>query len=101
MKRSKTNRGFGLIEFEDTHKTKCSVQESSAYGNLWLGVSDIDPVIMAVHARKLGISTNETNGFIKYHIPEDVIMRERMHIDKKLAKKLIKILQKFVDSGTI
>lgn len=99
MRKSKTNRGFKLFKFTDTHNSECSIQESSVFGHIWLGISDLAPQVMAIHAKRLGIHTTETTGFIPYHIPEEVVMRTRVHIDKKLAKKLIPILQKFIDTG--
>ena len=90
MKVGRTIRGFGLIEFEDTHRLKCSIQESSAPGKLWVGVDDARPQRM-----------DERRGWVPFPIPGSVLLHTRMHLDKKLAKQLIARLSKWVKDGTL
>jgi hypothetical protein len=40
-------------------------------------------------------------GWVDYDIPKDVLLTTRMYLDKEQVKKLIPILQKFVDTGEI
>lgn len=79
MRKKKTARGFTYYEFEDANGIKCSLQESSSAMSpkIWLG-SDEEP---------------------KMHLGE--WLSSRMHIDIKTAKKLIPLLQTFVDTGSL
>lgn len=103
MKKSKTQRGFSLIEFKDRYGSKCSIQKSSLAEEdaIWFGIDDPDPKIMACNAIKEGIYTNQTTGWIPYPIPEDVLIHTRMHLSQDDVKKLLPILQKFVKTGEI
>lgn len=75
METKYTNRGFALIEFEDIHEQQCSIQKSSIATDdcVWIGVD----------------------------LQRDKKEGARMHINKKQAKSIIKILQKFVDTGDL
>jgi hypothetical protein len=33
-----TDRGFSYVQFEDHYKQQCSIQQSSVYTHIWLGV---------------------------------------------------------------
>ena len=103
MKRKKTNRGFSYIEFTDLYDQKYSIQKSSLATKdaIWLGIDDPNPIIMASDASKYNIETTETTGWIPYPIPEEVSINTRMHLSVKQVKKLISILQRFVDTGKI
>jgi hypothetical protein len=103
MKKSKTQRGFSIIEFEDRYGVKCSIQKSSLATEdaIWLGVDDPDPKIMAVDAIKEGIFTKETTGWVPYPIPDSVLVHTRMHLTQENVKELLPILQKFVRTGEI
>ena len=43
MKKSKTNRGFGIVEFKDSYDNECSLQISSIVGeeHVWFGSNTI------------------------------------------------------------
>ena len=103
MVRTTTERGFEKITFNDRYNKQCYIQNSSLAEEaaIWLGIEDPEPRIMAVDAKKLGIPTNETRGWIPFNIPEEVLVTTQMHISQKQAKDLIKVLQNFVDKGTI
>jgi hypothetical protein len=104
MKKSKTNRGFNIVEFKDTYGEECSLQKSSlaTEDRIWLGISNVNPKIMASDAIKLGLpNIKENSGWVGFEIPEEVLINSRMHLDKKQAKKLIKHLTKFVETGEI
>lgn len=68
MKKSKTEKGFAIIEFKDRYGKDCSIQKSSLATEdcIWMGRNE-----------------------------------ERMHIDPKLAKKIIKILERFIETSEI
>lgn len=103
MKKSKTHRGFALIEFEDRYGAKCSLQKSSLATEdaIWFGVDDANPQIMARHAKAAGIETTETTGWVKYPIPKEVLLTTRMHLTRKQVLKLLPSLIKFVITGEI
>ena len=72
MKR--THRGFRFYEFNDRNDHKCSMQKSSIATEhcIWLGLDDAEPKILHGHAKKLGIDTQVTSGWIEYPLPEGV-----------------------------
>ncbi len=78
FKRKKTERGFQYILFQDKNDKICSIQESSIATDycLWLGVDRIKSVLGFWESADVG-----------------------MHLTQSHAKKLIKHLQKFVDTG--
>lgn len=97
MKLSKTARGFPYYEFKDNNGVTCSLQKSSSAlePKIWLGVDDGNPQIMASKIIEGGI------GWVKYPIPEDVLLTTRMHLTIAQVKKLIPVLQNFVKTGEI
>lgn len=107
LKKTKTQRGFDLIEFEDIYKGKCSLQKSSLASKdaIWFGIDDADPKIMCSDARKMGLrgwmGGEADNGFCKFEIPKEVLLTTRMHLTRSDVKKLLPILQKFVETGEI
>jgi len=103
MEKTKTERGFDMITFSDMYGHECYIQKSSlaTAHAIWLGVSSPEPRIMAKDARRLGVDTEETVGWIDYPVPEEVLITTQMHIDQDQAKELIKVLEKFVETGYI
>lgn len=102
-RKTKTQRGFDLIEFSDRYNAKCSLQKSSlAFEDaVWFGVDDADPKIMAVDASAHGVATNATNGWVKYPIPDAVLLNTRMHLTRKQVATLLPALQHFVATGDL
>jgi len=99
FERSTTERGFGLVEFEDAYGLKCSLQESSAWEpHIWLGVSDAKPQIMNSDAFRLGLPTSGNTGWVEYKIPEQVLLSTRMHLNKSQVISLISELQAYVEN---
>lgn len=106
VNRTKTNRGFQIIEFKDRYGVKCQLQQSSladfeppGSSAVWLGVADAKPQIMASDAIKLGLKTKETTGWVPFPIPDDVLLTTRMHLDLEQAKWLVKELQHWIENG--
>lgn len=97
IKERQTNRGFKLIEFEDFYNVKCNIQESSLATEeaIWFGVEDPEPLIMASKTLEGG------TGWVKYNIPDDVLLVSRMHLTREQVKELLPVLQKFVDKGEL
>jgi hypothetical protein len=77
----KTNRGFTYFEFKDRNGEECSIQKSSIATEdcIWLGCD---------------------NNSTPHHVTGEC-GSPRMHVDKKLARKLIKYLTKFVETGDL
>lgn len=101
--KSKTNRGFKLIEFNDQYDTACSMQKSSLATEdaIWLGVHEANPKIMASDAKAAGIQTEQQTGWIAYPIPKQVLISTRMHLTREQVKSLLPILQRFVEKGDL
>lgn len=97
--RSETNRGFGLVEFEDAYGLKCSLQESSAWEpHIWLGPVNAKPQIMNSDAARLGLPTTGCTGWTEYHIPREVLLSTRMHLNKEQLISLISELQAYAEN---
>lgn len=88
-----TPRGFSRIEFKDRYDIDCSIQISSAatYDAIWFGVNDdaAHPIV-------------QVNGeWVKVELPEDAIIRSRMHLTRQQVASLLPTLLKFVVEGKI
>lgn len=97
IERTETARCFRLIKFKDRYDAPCSIQKSSLATEdaIWLGVDDPNPQIMASKIMEGG------TGWVKYPIPEDVLISTRMHLTVDQVKELIPILQNFVKTGEL
>jgi hypothetical protein len=96
MKKQYTSRGFGLFHFADSNGDKCSLQQSSSIeSKIWLGVDDANPQIMVSKTPQGG------TGWVKYDIPDDVLLTTRMHLTRSNVLKLLPELIRFVISGKI
>lgn len=97
MEKSKTNRGFALCTFTDLYGAQCSIQKSSLADDdaILFGIDDADPKIMASKTPKGG------TGWVKYSIPNDVLLTTHMHLNREQVAELLPVLQKFVDTGEI
>lgn len=84
-----TNRGFKLIQFLDDYAELCDIQESSSIEpHIWLGTHSTNPKILASKTKEGG------TGYVDYHIPDNVLINHRMHLNKEqcvsLGLKLLK-----------
>ena len=97
MKKKKTHRGFAYVEFEDAYNQKCSLQKSSLASEdaIWFGVDDANPKILASLTKEGGV------GWVKYNIPEQVLLSTRMHLTRKQVKELLPHLKRFARTGKI
>jgi hypothetical protein len=97
MEKQLTERGFAIYNFEDYSGGECSLQKSSLATEdaIWLGLDDADPVIMAKDTPEGG------TGWVKYPIPETVLLNTRMHLTRTQVKELLPILKKFVQTGEL
>lgn len=93
MKASKTQRGFGIIEFTDRYGLKCSLQDSSLATEpaIWFGV-DNPEVIEFTNFPNLG-------PYKKIQLPENINISSRMHLTQSQVKELLPFLQRFAETG--
>ena len=109
METKTTERGFDVIEFQDRNDVECSLQKSSLATEdcIWIGVNDANPRIMASDVIKLGefnrknVFEYRQTGWVKYHVPDSVLMSTRMHLTREQVKALLPILEKFVETGEL
>lgn len=103
MKTSKTHRGFTIITFKDRYDNPCSLQQSSLASEpaIWFGPDFANPKIFASDAKRLGVATERTTGWINYPVPKQVDFTTRMHLTQEQVKALLPTLIKFVETGEI
>ncbi len=103
FKLTDTVRGFPILLFDDCYDKECSIQMSSVatYDAVWLGINHAEPKILASRAEALGISTDETTGWISYPIPVDVSLNTRMHLTRDQAGALARVLQHYYETGEL
>lgn len=103
MKNTKTNRGLRITEFEDTYGANCSLQMSSSASEdrVWFGVNDANPKIMNSKAKEHGLEPQDSNGWMPYPVPEDVLLNTRMHLNREQVAELLPYLKRFVETGNI
>lgn len=98
MKLKKTARGFALREFVDANGVECRIQKSSSAeeDRIWLGASKLR-VQEFVAFRQPAWEDVKFEQTMEHHF----VGNEAMHLNRKQVKKLLPILQKFVETGEI
>ncbi len=101
-----TARGFAYYEFKDFYGETCSLQKSSLATEdcIWLGLDKPDiqeffnaPLLKGMTSKWLKINPEDLK-----HAPENTMhIFSRMHLSREQVKKLLPILQRFVDTGEI
>lgn len=88
----KTCRGFIRNEFTDCYGAVCSIQESSSgmESRIWLGPNNADPKFLV-----------KDKGWLPYPFPAEVMFNTRMHLNKDMAKELVKHLNHFIETGEL
>ena len=87
--RNVTDRGFEILNFKDYYDELCDIQRSSLATTdaIWLGTHSVNPKILASKTPEGG------TGWVKYPLPNDVLISHRMHLTRKqsilLALKLL------------
>jgi len=96
MRIDKTERGFGVLEFDDQHGTECSVQDSSLATDdcIWLGSNDIG---LKHFTKEFGWQDIELGWSMESHY----VGNNRMHLTKEQVADLIPYLQHFVEHGRL
>lgn len=97
MERTFTNRGFAFIAFNDRYDVPCCIQESSLATEpaIWLGIQEAQPKILANKINPEG------TGWLEYRLSDDVMINTRMHLTQENAKELVKVLNRFIETGHI
>ena len=95
--KTKTERGFDIIRFEDRYRSMCSFQKSSISSEdcIWLGIDDPQPRILASKTAEGG------TGWVPYSLSEDVLLTTRMHLTRYQAKELSQMLAFFAKTGEV
>lgn len=107
IKIKENERGFDNGKFVDRYGYECSIQKSSSATEdcIWFGVDDAKPQIMSSDAIRLGLRKRtfdeNDNGWVKFDIPKEVLLSTRMHLTRKQVKKLLPLLQNFVETGEL
>jgi hypothetical protein len=98
MKTKKTQRGFAIANFKDDKGVECSIQKSSSAMKdcIWLGANKIE--LKEFEAGKGWVDRTE---FDEHSIEHHFIANTRMHLTRTQVKKLLPILQKFVETGEL
>lgn len=95
----KTNRGFGILRFEDANGIACSMQESSACRNeglLWLGTELKNKVKVMKQGRGwTDVDLGEQYGAM------NVLINDRMHLTQSQVKDMLPYLKYFAKHGTL
>lgn len=101
MKTTTTKRGFSICEFIDRNGQACNLQKSSIATEdcVWLGLEDANPIVLHGDAKRLGVVTDATCGWVEYPIPTEVSLSTRMHLTKEQAYQLSLKLLEFAQSG--
>lgn len=96
MDKEFTTRGFGYYEFKDSGRTLCSIQSSSSAmeDKIWFGATEI-----GLQHFKAGQGWRDVE--LTSTMEEHYVANNRMHLNQKQVKKLLPILQRFVDTGEI
>jgi hypothetical protein len=102
-----TARGLEVVKFTDCYGATCSLQASSlahyekpGTSAVWLGCEDAAPKVMASQAKAVGVTTQETCGWVPYPIPEEVQLTTRMHLTREQVASLISHLQNWLGSDS-
>lgn len=107
-----SNRGFNIKKFTDSNGQECTLQVSSAIRNypnainkpgtsaVWLGIHDVQPLIMASDAIQLGLNPNKTCGYVPFELPKEVYISSRMHLDRDQVQMLIDSLTNWLKDGS-
>lgn len=92
LKKTKTARGFALIEFQDRNENPCSLQKSSIATDhaIWFGIDDAAPTRLI-----------PGQGWTPVEFPEGTSFQTRMHLTRSQVKKLLPLLEYFVETGEL
>lgn len=89
---SKTNRGFGLVEFTDSNGVKCSIQQSSlaTQNCLWIGCST-----------DYYMQLSPGKGWEKVEIAQNQLVNDKMHLNESQVRQLVARLEIWLETGSL
>lgn len=95
--------GWPRIDFKDCYEHECSIQKSSiaTVDAIWFGINEANPQILAKDADKINPDTGEKTGWIKFDVPDEVLMTTRMHLTQRQVADLLPILSHFARTGQL
>jgi len=98
-----TVRGFQGYKAKDYYGHEFSIQKSSLATEdcIWFGVNDAQPQVLHGDARKLGVKTNATSGWVDYPLPEEVNLCTRMHLSQQQVQEILPVLNHFAQTGEL
>lgn len=108
----KNARGFPIVRFVDSYGVTYNVTASSVIGDyedayqrpgtsaVWLGVDNVEAIVMAHEAAKYGVQTKETTGWVPYPIPDGVMLKSSLHLNREQVAALVTRLQQWLADGS-
>lgn len=94
---SRSDRGFGRVEFCDKYGSQCSLQDSSLATEpaIWLGVNEVKVQVL---------DRTKGGGWQEHPLPKndgvrDVVDNGRMHLTQSMVKALLPYLTHFAETG--
>lgn len=97
MEIKQTERGFDLVEFQDSNGRECNMKISSACAEemlLWVGIADD-----TVQTLEPGKGWREVD--LTAEIGPDTIVINRMHLTQSMVKAMLPHLEKFAKTGEL
>ena len=100
-KRNDGPRGFPRVEFKDAYDQACFLQSSSVIYDyddamerpgtsaLWLGLKNTRAEVMARNAAQVGVATDTDIGWVKFPIPDQVMVWTQMHLNREQVAGLL------------
>jgi len=104
MKLKKTARGFAYYEFKDDNGINCTLQKSSSAltDKIWLG-ADAEIKEFYPPPREMDEAWFDVTDLspLKHRPENEIHVFSRMHLTRNQVKKILPILQRFVETGEI
>lgn len=96
MNRSKTIRGFDIINFIDSKGVECSIQKSSQADDdyIWLGANKIG-------LKRFIAGRGWEDIELTQNSYENYIANNRIHINREQAREIVEALQVFIETGDL
>lgn len=66
---------------------------------VWMGMPDTQPVVMATHAKQVGVQTDKKVGWVDYPVPRGVLIPTMSHLTVDQAKLVVAALQEFIEEN--
>lgn len=110
IKKEFTNRGFKRGNFTDALGEECSIQESSTATEerIWLGIDEPKLTAMSINVPGLppikwvpDEGSTKTTGWSTAVLPKDAHIFGRMELNRKMCRKLGRILTRFAETGKL